>query len=145
MAKIDLKHAPLIYGVVQSGLTTAIAAAIATVRFSASLPAFLADWSFAWLTAWGIMLPVVIFASPLIQKLVAALTAAGADVTYLDVRSSWGHDAFLLEVETMTNLLSSFLDRLAGEERVLPPIRSAQRQTMPAIPQKRKTLEDTLA
>jgi homoserine O-acetyltransferase len=79
------------------------------------------------------------------KKLVAALTAAGADVTYLDVRSSWGHDAFLLEVETMTNLLSSFLDRLADEEQVLPPVRSVPRQTLPATPQKRQTLEDTLA
>lgn len=41
----------------------------------------------------------------------------GADVTYLDIKSSWGHDAFLLEVETMTELLGSFLDRLVREER----------------------------
>ncbi|NOX60552.1 MAG: homoserine O-acetyltransferase [Chloroflexi bacterium] len=49
------------------------------------------------------------------KELVAALTAAGCDVTYLDIESSWGHDAFLLEVDTMTRLLSSFLDRLADE------------------------------
>ena len=55
------------------------------------------------------------------KKLVSALTAAGADVTYLDVKSSWGHDAFLLEVETMTNLLGSFLDRLVDEEGIDPP------------------------
>lgn len=52
------------------------------------------------------------------KKLVSALTAAGADVTYLDVRSTWGHDAFLLEVETMTNLLGSFLSRLVREEKI---------------------------
>ncbi|HHY54062.1 MAG TPA: homoserine O-acetyltransferase [Chloroflexi bacterium] len=55
------------------------------------------------------------------KQLVSALTAAGVDVTYLDVKSSWGHDAFLLEVETMTNLLGSFLDRLVREERVAAP------------------------
>jgi len=56
------------------------------------------------------------------KELVSALTAAGADVTYLDVQSSWGHDAFLLEVETMTKLLSGFLERLVQSERVaLPP------------------------
>ena len=43
---------------------------------------------------------------------------AGADVTYLDIQSTWGHDAFLLEVETMTRLLGSFLDRLVREEAV---------------------------
>jgi len=56
------------------------------------------------------------------KETVAALTAAGADVTYLDIQSSWGHDAFLLEVETMTRLLGSFLDRLVQEEGVLPPV-----------------------
>ena len=55
------------------------------------------------------------------KELVSALTAAGADVTYLDVKSSWGHDAFLLEVETMTKLLSGFLERLVQSEQVAFP------------------------
>lgn len=60
------------------------------------------------------------------RELVSALTAAGADVTYLDIQSTWGHDAFLLEVETMTELLGSFLGRLAREEEVsLPPLPAA--------------------
>ena len=49
------------------------------------------------------------------KELVTALTAAGADVTYLDIESSWGHDAFLLEVDTMTRLLGSFVNRIARE------------------------------
>jgi homoserine O-acetyltransferase len=56
------------------------------------------------------------------KQLVSALTAAGVDVTYLDVKSSWGHDAFLLEVDTMTNLLGSFLERLVREEQVAAPV-----------------------
>ena len=52
------------------------------------------------------------------KELVGALTAVGADVTYLDIQSAWGHDAFLLEVETMTRLLGSFLERLAHEEDI---------------------------
>ena len=55
------------------------------------------------------------------KDLVSALTAAGADVTYLDVKSSWGHDAFLLEVETMTKLLSGFLGRLVESEGIMLP------------------------
>ncbi|MFN2135183.1 MAG: homoserine O-acetyltransferase [Candidatus Promineifilaceae bacterium] len=55
------------------------------------------------------------------KELVSALTAAGADVTYLDIQSTWGHDAFLLEVDTMTNLLGSFLDRLVREEGIQLP------------------------
>ena len=61
------------------------------------------------------------------KELVAALTAVGADVTYLDIQSTWGHDAFLLEVDTMTRLLDSFLQRLVHEEAVeLPATRQAQ-------------------
>lgn len=56
------------------------------------------------------------------KELVTALTVAGADVTYLDIQSTWGHDAFLLEVETMTRLLGSFLDRLVREEGVGLPV-----------------------
>ncbi len=52
------------------------------------------------------------------KELVSALTAVGADVTYLDIESSWGHDAFLLEVDTMTRLLGSFVDRVAEEARL---------------------------
>lgn len=47
------------------------------------------------------------------KELVSALTAAGCDVTYLNIESTWGHDAFLLEVDTMTKLLSQFLGRIA--------------------------------
>jgi homoserine O-acetyltransferase len=46
------------------------------------------------------------------KELVAGLTAAGADVTYCNLQSTWGHDAFLLEVETMTGLISNFLNRV---------------------------------
>ncbi len=55
------------------------------------------------------------------KELVRALTAVGADVTYLDIQSTWGHDAFLLEVETMTRLLNSFLERLVQEEQIALP------------------------
>ncbi|HEX9616303.1 MAG TPA: homoserine O-acetyltransferase [Anaerolineales bacterium] len=46
------------------------------------------------------------------KDLVGALTSAGADVTYCNIQSSWGHDAFLLEVETLTGLISNFLERV---------------------------------
>jgi homoserine O-acetyltransferase len=88
------------------------------------------------------------------KKLVSALTAAGADVTYLDVKSSWGHDAFLLEVDTMTHLIGSFLERLVREEKVVlpraailhpdPPGQNGPTGPTPVRTQ-RATLADTLA
>ena len=55
------------------------------------------------------------------KEIVSALTAVGADVSYCHLQSSWGHDAFLLEVETMTRLLSDFLDRLVAEHAIRLP------------------------
>lgn len=52
------------------------------------------------------------------KEIVSALTAAGADVSYLDIESTAGHDAFLVEVETMNRLLGSFMERLAHEEKM---------------------------
>ena len=49
------------------------------------------------------------------KELVSALTAADCDVTYLNIESAWGHDAFLLEVDTMTKLLSQFLNRISKQ------------------------------
>ena len=60
------------------------------------------------------------------KELVGALTAVNADISYLDIQSSWGHDAFLLEVDTMTKLIASFLERLAREEEVALPVISNQ-------------------
>lgn len=66
------------------------------------------------------------------KELVAALTAVGADVTYLDIESTWGHDAFLLEVGTMTRLIGSFLHRLVREENITPPPELEQLLVSPA-------------
>ncbi len=56
------------------------------------------------------------------KELVNALSALGADVSYLNLRSTWGHDAFLLEVDTMTELLASFLGRLVKRFEIRSPI-----------------------
>ncbi len=48
-------------------------------------------------------------------EIVKALTQVGADVTSCDLESTWGHDAFLLEVDTMTHLLHDFLRRVEQE------------------------------
>jgi homoserine O-acetyltransferase len=55
------------------------------------------------------------------KELVSALTAVGADVTYCNLKSTWGHDAFLLEVETMTSLISDFLERVTWEYKIQLP------------------------
>lgn len=55
------------------------------------------------------------------KEMVSALTGIGADVTYCNLQSTWGHDAFLLEVETMTQLISDFLDRVVTHHGITIP------------------------
>ena len=44
------------------------------------------------------------------KEIVRALKGNGLDTTYLEIHSSHGHDAFLLEAEQQTHLLKHFLD-----------------------------------
>jgi len=55
------------------------------------------------------------------KEMVSALTGIGADVTYCNLQSTWGHDAFLLEVETMTQLISDFLGRVVEHHEIRLP------------------------
>jgi len=60
------------------------------------------------------------------KELVSALTAVGADVSFCNLQSTWGHDAFLLEVETMTSLISNFVGRITSDYHIpLPSAESA--------------------
>lgn len=47
------------------------------------------------------------------QDIVRTLKTHGADATYCEVSSTYGHDAFLLEVEEQSHLIRHFLDRTA--------------------------------
>jgi homoserine O-acetyltransferase len=48
------------------------------------------------------------------QEIVKACKLAGLNVTYCEVDSTYGHDAFLLETEEETHLVKHFLERVAG-------------------------------
>jgi homoserine O-acetyltransferase len=48
------------------------------------------------------------------QEIVRACRQAGVDATYVEVHSTYGHDAFLLEVDEQTHLITHFLRRVAN-------------------------------
>jgi hypothetical protein len=73
MFGIPRRYAHFIFGVIQSGLTSAIAAAIASTPFLKS-GGFLLHWLGSWLVSWALMLPIVIFAAPAIHRMSNALT-----------------------------------------------------------------------
>ncbi|HZC54546.1 MAG TPA: DUF2798 domain-containing protein [Xanthobacteraceae bacterium] len=66
MLRIPRRYSHFVYGIIQSGLTTGAATAIASAPFFNT--AFLSHWLESWLLAWLAMLPVVLFAAPFIQK-----------------------------------------------------------------------------
>jgi hypothetical protein len=73
MLGIPRRYGHFVFGTIQSGLTSAIAAGIASFPFMRA-GLFLSHWIESWLLAWLIMLPVVILAAPFIQKTTDALT-----------------------------------------------------------------------
>ena len=75
MARLPRRFAPLVYGVIQVAITTAVATAVAVYQSTGFVAAAPARWAAAWLAAWLLMLPIVIFISPLVQRLVAAITS----------------------------------------------------------------------
>jgi len=73
MLRVSRRYSHFVYGVIQSGLTCAIAAAIASFPFLAE-GSFAKHWIKSGLLAWLMMLPVVLFAAPAIRKLTRLLT-----------------------------------------------------------------------
>ena len=76
MLGIPRHYAHFVFGIIQSGLTSAIAAAIASYPFLET-GGFVPNWLTSWLVSWLLMLPVVIFAAPGIRRLANALTKEG--------------------------------------------------------------------
>ena len=73
MLGIPRRHAHYVFGVLQSGLTSAIASAVANLP-TQGLASFARHWLPSWLLAWSLMLPIVFFAAPLIRRVSLALT-----------------------------------------------------------------------
>jgi len=73
MLGIPRRFSHFVYGVIQSGLTCAIAAGIASFSFVAT-GTFVTHWLQSWFIAWIMMLPIVLFAAPAIRSLTHILT-----------------------------------------------------------------------
>ena len=49
------------------------------------------------------------------KEMVNSLIRVGKDVSFCEIESPCGHDAFLLEFETQTNIVKSFLKDVDNE------------------------------
>jgi Protein of unknown function (DUF2798) len=73
MLGIPRHHSHFVFGVTQSGLTSLIAAGIASFSLLGT-GNFFGNWLVSWLVSWVMMLPIVLLAAPAIRSLSLALT-----------------------------------------------------------------------
>jgi hypothetical protein len=73
MPRPPRRYAHFLFAAIQSALTSAIAAGIASVNFFWA-GGFFGHWLRSWAVAWIVMLPVVILAAPAILRLAESMT-----------------------------------------------------------------------
>jgi len=66
------KYGHFIFGVLQSGITSGVAAGVATYGYH--VERLFQHWLQAWLVSWALMIPLVLFVAPGIQRLTRLLT-----------------------------------------------------------------------
>lgn len=69
------KFAPLLFGLILSGLMSLLVSGISMFRATGLVHGFVSLWASAWLTAWLFAFPVVLLIAPLARAAVARLAA----------------------------------------------------------------------
>ena len=72
---IPRKYAPVLFGLILSGLMSLLVSGISTWRAAGLGPGFAQLWCTAWLTAWSIAFPVVLVVAPFTRRMVERLVA----------------------------------------------------------------------
>ena len=73
MPGIPRRYSHFVFGIIQSGLTSLIAAGIASYPADSAM-IFAGHWMVSWLIAWSAMLPIVLLAAPAIRAFAMRLT-----------------------------------------------------------------------
>jgi uncharacterized membrane protein len=71
---IPARFAPVLFGLILSGLMSFVVSGIATLRAAGPIPDFASVWAGAWLMAWLFAFPIVLVAAPLARRAVTHLT-----------------------------------------------------------------------
>lgn len=69
------KFAPVLFGLLLSGMMSLLVSGVATWRAIGLDPGFVSGWVSAWLLAWPIAFPAVLLAAPLARRAVNRLVA----------------------------------------------------------------------
>lgn len=69
------RFAPLLFGLLLSGMMSLLVSGISTWRATGLVPGFGTQWIGAWLIAWPVAFPAVLVAAPVARRLVDRLVA----------------------------------------------------------------------
>lgn len=72
---IPARFAPILFGLILSGLMSCIVSGIATLRALGPVSGFFGSWMGSWAVAWAIAFPTVLVVAPLTRRIVTRLTA----------------------------------------------------------------------
>lgn len=72
------KFAPILFGLILSGLMSLLVSGISTWRAVGPADGFAGLWIGAWLTAWLVAFPVVLVVAPLARRAVSLLVSPSA-------------------------------------------------------------------
>jgi hypothetical protein len=71
---IPSRYAPILFGLILSGLMSLIVSGIATLRALGFGSGFVGNWLTAWAFSWAVAFPTVLIVAPLTRRLVGRLT-----------------------------------------------------------------------
>ena len=72
--RLPARYAPVLFGLLLSGLMSFVVSGIATLSALGPVAAMPGAWMSAWALAWAVAFPVVLVVAPLVRRVVAAIT-----------------------------------------------------------------------
>ena len=73
---IPPRYAPIVFGLLLSGMMSFIVSCIATFRATGLVDGFMGLWMSSWASSWLVAFPTVLVVAPLTRRLVARFTKA---------------------------------------------------------------------
>ncbi|EPX84916.1 hypothetical protein ruthe_01913 [Rubellimicrobium thermophilum DSM 16684] len=74
---LPARFAPLLFGLILSGMMSLIVSGIATLRALGLAEGLVRAWMGAWLSSWAVAFPTVLVLAPLTRRIVARLLRPG--------------------------------------------------------------------
>lgn len=71
---IPARFAPILFGLILSGMMSCIVSGIATVRAMGPVPGVFGAWMTSWAFSWVVAFPTVLIVAPITRRIVARLT-----------------------------------------------------------------------